>query len=132
MKKEKCCGCIIVEDGKVLLVLEAKGHWGLPKGHVEGNETDEETAKREVKEETNLDVEVDTSKCFKLNYIIDDEIDKTVYFYPAKLIGGKAKRQESEISEVRWVPVEDAVDVITFDNAKEMLKSALKELGYIK
>ena len=133
MKKEKCYGCIIVENNKVLLVQESEGHWGLPKGHVEGNETEIETAKREVKEETNLDVEIiDSSKKFELNYFIEPDIDKTVYFFPAKVVSGNIKRQESEINEIRWVPVEDAVSVITYDNAKEMLEEALKELGHIK
>lgn len=36
MVKEKSCGCIIVEDNKVLVVQETEGHWGFPKGHVEG------------------------------------------------------------------------------------------------
>ena len=132
MRKEKCCGCIIVENNKVLLVQESEGHWGLPKGHVEENETEEETAKREVKEETNLDVKIDLSKKFELNYIIDDEIDKTVYFFPAKVIGGEIKRQESEINEIKWVSIDEATSVISYDNAKEMLGNALKELGYIK
>lgn len=132
MKKVKCYGCIIVENNKVLLVQESEGHWGLPKGHVEGNETEVETAKREVKEETNLDVEIlDPSKKFELNYIIEPDIDKTVYLFPAKVVNGEIKRQESEINEIRWVPVEEAVTVITYENAKKMLENALKELGYL-
>ena len=51
--KEKSCGCIIIENKKVLLVQQKKGRWGFPKGHVENNETEKETALREVKEETN-------------------------------------------------------------------------------
>lgn len=35
MKYEKSCGCIIIKDGKVLLVKQQKGHWDFPKGHVE-------------------------------------------------------------------------------------------------
>ena len=132
MKKEKCCGCIIVENGKVLIVQENKGHWGLPKGHVEGNETEEETAIREVKEETNLEVEIDSSKKFVISYIIDDMIDKTVYFFPAKIVGGDIKRQEAEINNIMWAPFEEAISKITYENVKIMLKNALKELGYIK
>ena len=132
MKKETCCGCIIVEDGKVLLVQEKEGHWGLPKGHVEGNETYEETAIREVKEETNLDVEIDSSKVFKINYIIDNKIDKTVYFFPARTASGIAQRQESEISEIKWVPVKEAASAVTYENVKNMLEKALKELDYLK
>ena len=133
MKKEKCCGCIIVEDGKVLLVQENKGHWGLPKGHVEGNETHEETAIREVKEETNLDVEIDSSKVFEISYIIEDsDIDKTVYFFPAKVKNGKTQIQESEIKQIEWVPVEEAASKLTYENVRKMLDEALKKLGYLK
>ena len=61
-KKEKACGCIIIEDGKVLLIKQHQGFWGFPKGHVEDGETEEETAAREVKEETNIDVEIKSNK----------------------------------------------------------------------
>ena len=104
----------------------------MPKGHVEENETEEETAKREVKEETNLDVEVDSSKKYEIRYIVGTDIDKVVYFFPAKVIGGQIKRQVTEINEIRWVPFKEAISIITYDNAKEMLENALKELGYLK
>ena len=54
MKHEKSCGCIIIEDKKVLLIKQTNGIWGFPKGHVEENETELQTAEREVKEETGL------------------------------------------------------------------------------
>ena len=130
MRKETCCGCIIIKDRKMLVVQENEGHWGLPKGHVEANESFEETAIREVKEETGLRVEVDNSKKFMINYCIGNEVNKTVYFFPAKVVGGKLKRQKSEINEIRWVQLENYESVITHDNLKNMLKSALKELGY--
>ena len=58
MKYEKSCGCIVFNEKKqILLVHQNAGHWGMPKGHVENDETEIQTAKREVKEETNLDVE---------------------------------------------------------------------------
>ena len=56
MKHEKSCGCIIIEDKKVLLIKQTNGIWGFPKGHVEKNETELQTAEREVKEETGLDI----------------------------------------------------------------------------
>ena len=55
-EREKSCGCIIINKNKVLLIKQTKGHWGFPKGHVEKDETEIETAIREVKEETGLDV----------------------------------------------------------------------------
>ena len=53
-EREKSCGCIIINKNKVLLIKQTKGHWGFPKGHVEKDETEIETAIREVKEETNI------------------------------------------------------------------------------
>ena len=51
LKKEKSCGCVIIENNKVLLILQQNdAYWGFPKGHVENGETEIQTAKREVKE----------------------------------------------------------------------------------
>ena len=47
-------GVIPVHNGKFLLLKQNKGHWGFPKGHKEGNETDEECALRELKEESGI------------------------------------------------------------------------------
>ena len=62
MKTEKSCGCIILKDDQVLLIGakddEGKLFWSFPKGHQEKGETDIETAIRETKEETGLDVEI--------------------------------------------------------------------------
>ena len=63
--KEKSCGAIVykIENNelKFLLVHQNNGHYSFPKGHVEENETEIETAIREIKEETNLDVKIDTN-----------------------------------------------------------------------
>ena len=57
MKQEKSCGCIVLDKRTVLLIKHNSGHWDFPKGHVEGEESEVETAIREVKEETGLDIE---------------------------------------------------------------------------
>ena len=62
MKFEKCCGCIILNEGKLLLVKHNVGHWGFPKGHMEKDEIEIQTAIREVKEETNVDVKIQEEK----------------------------------------------------------------------
>ena len=59
MKYEKSCGAIIFDKDKILVIQQKEGHWGFPKGHVEEGETEVETAIREIKEETNLDVNED-------------------------------------------------------------------------
>ena len=129
MKKEKACGTIIIDNNKVLLIQQKQGFYGFPKGHVEGNETEVETAIRETKEETNLDVVVDESKRFEISYIVNDNIDKKVVYFLAKLTGeNNIIAQEEEINEVLWVDIDKAEDILTFDNLKELWKEVLKEV----
>lgn len=125
--KEKACGCIIIEDGKVLLIKQIQGHWGFPKGHVEDNESEEETAIREVKEETNLDVNIDSSKRYTMEYYTDKGTFKEVVLFVAKRINDKIKAQEEEVSQIKWFDFEQAIATITHDNAKELFRKVLKE-----
>jgi len=127
MKKEKSCGCIIIEKGKVLLIQQTKGHWGFPKGHVESGETEIETAKREVKEETNLDVEIDENKRYTMEYITDKGTLKQVVLFIARKTNGNEKYQESEIKSMKWMNYEDAIKTITYDNTRELFNKILKE-----
>ena len=129
LKKEKSCGCIIIKNNKVLLVYEkGRNFWGFPKGHMEEGENEIQTALREVKEEVGLDVEIDESKRYSINYTIRDEIDKTSVFYIARPKQNKIEKQENEIEEVKWCDFEEALNVLTFENWKEMLKKVMKDL----
>lgn len=130
LEKEKSCGCIIIEKDKVLLIQQTKGHWGFPKGHVEKGETEIETAIREVKEETNLDVEINKDKRYTMEYITDKGNLKQVVLFIAKKIGGNEKYQESEIKSMKWMKFKDAIEIITYDNAKELLGKILKEENF--
>ncbi|MBR3254647.1 MAG: NUDIX domain-containing protein [Clostridia bacterium] len=126
LKKEKSCGCIIIDGGKVLLVQQTKGLWGFPKGHVEAGETEIETAIREVKEETNLDVEINENKRYSMEYITDRGTLKKVVLFIAKKISGNEKYQESEIKSIKWLNYEDAIKTITYDNTRELFKKIYK------
>lgn len=129
LKKEKSCGCIIIKDGKVLLVYEKnRNFWGFPKGHMEKGENEIETALREVKEEVGLDVEIDTKKRYILNYIIRNEIDKTTVLYIAIPKNKNLKIQESEIEDAKWCDFNEALNILTFDNWKEMFKKVIKDI----
>ncbi len=129
LKKEKSCGCIIIKDNKVLLVYEKRRNfWGFPKGHMEDGENEIETALREVKEEVGLDVEINIEKRYVLNYIIREEIDKTTVLYLATPKNEKIIMQESEIENVRWCNFDEALNVLTFDNWKELFKEVIKDL----
>ncbi len=131
LRKEKCCGCIIIENNKVLLVYEKnRNFWGFPKGHMEKGENEIETALREVKEEVGLDVEIiDKEKRYILNYIIRDEIDKTTVLYLAIPKNKEIVMQESEIEKVKWCDFEEASETLTFDNSKEVFKKVINDLN---
>ncbi len=122
---EKSCGCIIINDDKVLLIKQTKGHWGFPKGHVEKDETEIETATREVKEETNLDVAIDENKRYTMKYVTDKGKLKEVVLFIAKCVGGDIERQESEISDIKWLDFNEALKKITYDNTRELFKKVL-------
>lgn len=129
MKKEKSCGTIIIENNKVLLIQQTDNAWGFPKGHVENNEKEQETAIRETKEETNLDVEIISNKKYIINYKINNEIDKEVIFFLAKKTSDKIKKQDEEIKNIKWVGLTKAFDIITYENTKNLYKEVLKDIN---
>lgn len=127
MIKEKACGTIIINDKKVLIIKQKQGFYGFPKGHMEEKETEIETAIRETKEETNLDVLIDETKRYSLNYVVNNKIDKEVIYYLAKPINKNIIKQELEIKEILWVDVDKVIDILTFDNLKVLWKKVLKD-----
>lgn len=130
MKYEKSCGCIVIDNGKVLLVKHNAGHWDFPKGHVEENETEIETAIREVKEETNVDVEIQEKNRHVIEYSPKEDTTKQVVFFIAKKINGNIRAQESEISIVKWMSFEEALNTITYDNTRKLFEDILKNKIY--
>lgn len=122
MKNEKACGAVIENDGKILMIFQNNGFWGFPKGHVEENETEAETAVREIFEETGLWVAINEDNRFEFSYDIKDKnIHKTVVLFTAKLIDdSKMKKQDEEISEMRWVEREEVENLLTFNDWKEV------------
>lgn len=127
---EKACGCIIINDGKVLLVRQNKGHWEFPKGHVEENETEMETAIREVKEETNLDVVIENDKRYIIEYVTDKGRDKQVVYFIAKCLSKDLKRQECEIQTLGWFDFDEAINTLTYENTKKLFIKVLEDLNY--
>ena len=97
-------GGIIEKDGKYLLVQEAKKKcykkWNFPAGHLDYNESLEEGAIREIKEETGCDVELDGVCCIS-NRILEDDLFVMIVFN-AKLIKETIKFDKEEILDVKW------------------------------
>lgn len=95
---------------------------------MEEGENEIETALREVKEEVGLDVEIDVNKRYTLNYIIRDEIDKTTVLYIASPKNENIKMQESEIEDVKWCDFDEALNMLTYDNLKEIFKKVINDI----
>ena len=129
MKYEKSCGAVVFDEDKVLVIQQVKGHWGFPKGHVEPGETEVETAKREIKEETNLDVEINDKYRYVEHYSPEEGIEKDVVFFIAEKTGGEIKVQEEEVLSTEWLLPKDALERVTYDSSKRILESVIKDLG---
>lgn len=131
MKKEKSCGAVIYRKQKgelEILLIQHKngGHWAFPKGHVEKKETEEETALREIREETGLKVKLDTGFRASVTYSPKPDVMKDVIYFAAKADSDKVKAQQEEVLDIRWEAPEKAVELVTFANDREILKDFLE------
>ncbi len=129
MVKEKSCGAVVYKkdnNGYLFLLEKMKlGHVSIPKGHIEANESEEETALREIKEETNLDVDLDTGFRHVISYSPYDGCMKDVVFFVAKVKNScKMAPQECEVSGLLWKNFQDAKELLTFDSDKQTLEGA--------
>jgi 8-oxo-dGTP pyrophosphatase MutT (NUDIX family) len=108
----------------VLLILHKGGrHWAFPKGRSDPGETPLESAIRELKEETGLEIEELLQKePFTEQYKFRHKgnlIVKTVQYFPA-FVHGEVRLQPEEIQDAKWVPLKEAGKHLTFREAKEM------------
>ena len=134
--KEKSCGAIIYKEEnaelKFLLVHQNNGHFSFPKGHMEENETEIETALREIKEETNLDAKLDTNFRILISYFMESKktLKEAVYFIGTPL-NDDLKAQEGEILNCDWYSYDEVMEKLEFDNIKEVFKKAYKSIKKI-
>lgn len=130
MNYEKSCGAVVYTKSKqkikFLLVKQKNGYYGFPKGHVEGEETEHETAKREIKEETGLDVRfVDNFKeCDEYDLPTKEETKKTVVYFLANFNRQRIKIQDKEIEAFALVELNEALKLLKFDRMKEIIIKA--------
>ena len=127
MKKEKSCGCVIIKESKVLLIYEKnQNFWGFPKGHVEKDEDEIATAKRETLEEVGLIVEIDPTKRYEFKYNVGKNIEKTCVLFLATPKTDNIKNQVSEIEKSGWYSFDEALNILPYKDQKEALNQFIK------
>ena len=131
MKNEKSCGAVVfTRDGgciKYVIVETKNGCFGFPKGHVEGMETEQQTARREILEETGLGVDLKVGFREESFYTFTwggEEISKHVVYFLAEFSRQSVRAQESELNSVRLMTYEDAIKTLQFADIKGILAKA--------
>lgn len=132
--KEKSCGAIIFagdfDQIKVLLIKnENGGHWSFPKGHAEPGETEQQTAIREVSEETGLHIKINTQFKTQVSYLSAPGILKEVIYFASVSDVCETRNQPGEVADSCWCDADYASSLITFENEKEAFSRAF---DYIK
>lgn len=125
---ENSCGAIVFNENteKILLVKMHNGNWGFPKGHIENNETKEETAIREVHEETNVNIKIIPDFEREIKYIPNEKTIKKVTIFAGITQDEDVKIDTFEIEDFQWCTYEEALKLVTYKLQKDVLENARK------
>ena len=128
---ECSCGAVVCTrggDGKLLYVIvrNRNGIYGFPKGHQEGTETEEETAMREIREETGLIPQLITGFRVVNRYPLHEKpgVIKQVVYFAAEYSGQTPIYQESELSGVFLMDYQEAWNALQFAASRRILREA--------
>lgn len=132
MIQEKSCGAVIYvnQNGELKFLIQKmqKGHVSLCKGHVEAGETEQQTARREIMEETALQVDFIEGFRESISYSPYPGCMKEVVFFLARAKGSRTQAQEAEVAEIYWLDFASATEALTHDGDREILEKAMKFL----
>ncbi|MQA25180.1 MAG: NUDIX domain-containing protein [Micromonosporaceae bacterium] len=137
--EEVSAGGLVVHDreGQLAGVLIAKHDrrgrlvWSLPKGHVEEGETLEQTAAREVYEETGVTAEV-IDRLGEVDYwfvLGDRKIHKTVHHFLLRWVAGELSDRDVEVVEVAWVPLSEIPDRLAYPDERRLIEQVRQLLA---
>lgn len=130
---ELSAGGVVVRDGDVVVIVPVKrgargtSVLGLPKGHPDGDESLEDAARREVREETGVTGEL-IEKLGDVRYSYERKgrrIDKRVAFFLFEYRSGDLGDHDHEIEEARWMPMAQAARELSYEGEREMVERAL-------
>ena len=133
MIEEQSCGSVVykvIEGQYQFLLIKQKNskHYGFPKGHVEADETKEETAKREVYEETGIQINLFSHVQTYVHYEPKKGVNKRVDYFLSEAINSDFTIQESEVEEILWVDKKDVIGLLTYENDQEVFLELTKNL----
>lgn len=140
MANEKSCGAIVFtyeEDIRKYVIIRGTGMYsefcGFPKGHMEAGETEQETALREIKEETGLEVKLyDDFREVDEHYLAREDRPndkKTNVYFLAEYHDQEIRAQEKEVSEIVLMSYQEALDSLQSEESKRELEAAEKYLN---
>jgi 8-oxo-dGTP pyrophosphatase MutT (NUDIX family) len=114
--------CRRLPDGRVEIAVvhrPLQDDWTLPKGKLEPGETPEQAALREVREEAGLSCEI-VRPAGRTTYLDRRGRDKVVWYFVMRPVAGSF-RPTGEVDELRWLPVEEARSVLTYEGDRELV-----------
>jgi 8-oxo-dGTP pyrophosphatase MutT (NUDIX family) len=126
-------GAAAAAELEFLLIRDPYENWGLPKGHIEGGETPEQAALREVEEETGLlELEM-VAQLPTIDWYFRDRgklVHKFCHFFLLECRAGEATPQLDEgITECIWQPPQRALETVSYANARDVMQAAADWLG---
>ncbi len=127
MPQEHSVGVIIFHEDQYLLLHYANGHWGFVKGNTKENETPQETARREVKEEIGITNVFFTKEFFEKEEYFYKKEGKTIHKEVDYFLGETQETQVTlspEHTEYKWLSYQEAMNTISFPQGKELLHKA--------
>lgn len=131
MKYEKSCGAVLfcnINHKINWLIIKHKsehgGHWDFPKGHMESNESEIETARREVFEECGVKFEIIEGFKELVTFSPCSGVIKDVILFLGKMNSEKISLQLSELEDYKLLEYDDALKLLTFDSSKDVLVKA--------